>query len=124
MSSQFALFAPHGEFKVVWQQNILLFRICGAWNLQCAQLFTDCIRNHIGALSNDRPWARIMDMSAWELSCPEATAHISRFAGWEDRHGCVGRSFCHISSTQRQLLMKKYQMSNPPVLVDSVSHPF
>ncbi|RRS06811.1 hypothetical protein EAG18_20285 [Pseudoalteromonas sp. J010] len=107
-------FNPHGNFVLAEQGKVLLCKVFGGWNDEQAKYFVDTMSFVIANkfLSKNLKWARIMDMSEWQLSTPEANQIISSFIRWEDEHNCQMRCFCHCRSAQINLIKQKYRDSH------------
>jgi hypothetical protein len=69
-------FAPHGEFTLNISNNIIIARVSGSWNEECAHNFSAALKEKINSF-NDKEWAHYVLLDDWELGVPEVTPIIS-----------------------------------------------
>lgn len=119
-------FAAHGEHRISVTNNILLCKIIGAWNVEQATKFVEEIKAIVAShfLPSGQPWIRIMDMSDWELSTPEAKDHVAKYIATEQKLNCIYRFYCNCSIIQKQLITTKYKGAKNMFLSKSVEQSF
>lgn len=114
-------FEPHGEHEISISGQIVMCKAVGAWNLEQAKRFVEELKSVVQTcfVEKNKNWLRMMDMSSWQLSTPDAAKHVADYLYWENRHFCIGRYYCFCTSVQKQLLKRKYQTVGGLVLNDS-----
>jgi hypothetical protein len=70
------IFAPHGEFKLHISNNILIARLTGSWNQECAENFSEEFTTKIHSMNNLK-WGHLVFLDNFELSVPEVLPIIS-----------------------------------------------
>jgi len=104
-------FIAHGEHKLKLQGNIILCKAVGAWNLEQAQRFVSEISGLVQENFSGvkQKWIRIMNMSEWELSTPDARDYVADYIRWEQTQNCIRRYYCYCNKVQKRLLYMKYK---------------
>lgn len=73
-------FAPHGQFDIVWCDDVLYSRLTGTFNVQAMRQYIAEIKAR--GDSRTTRWGRLADMRGWEGMTPEAAALFKEFAEW------------------------------------------
>lgn len=104
-------FSAHGNHHLEVKGNKLICKISGAWNLEQAQIFVKELKETIKKykLGAKQKWVRVVDMSGWELSTPDAQLCINNYLEWEQSKNCVQRYYYGCNRIQKILISEKYQ---------------
>lgn len=75
-----ARFAPHGQYRVFWCNDVLYSQLVGTFNEESIVRYLDEMK----ALAAGRSarWGRLADMRHWDGGTPGAAALFKGFADW------------------------------------------
>ncbi|MGB1199241.1 MAG: hypothetical protein ACPG46_09340 [Thalassotalea sp.] len=96
----------HGHFTLFLQDNIIVSRFFGAWNIEQTQHYVDHVID-IATTINHSPWARIVDISAWEGGAIETTKPLTLLQQWAEKNNCKHVVFIN-PPTLPQFMLDKY----------------
>jgi hypothetical protein len=94
-------FAPHGEFKLHVNNNIILARLSGAWNEECAKSFSQAFRQHVKLLNNQK-WGHLVLLENWEISVPDIIPIVTDLATF-----CINNGLEKSAQVASESMMKK-----------------
>jgi hypothetical protein len=97
----------HGEYAIERRGQIIMLSCTGAWNDYTArQMCQDFLKE--AKQICDKPWACLIDVSAWELGPPEIWAPVEKLNTWCNSHN---QTYEAVVATKRihQLLVKRSQ---------------
>lgn len=97
----------HGEYQILAEGNILLCRIHGSWNLHCANNFVADITERVKQFGG-QPWARVINMTNYQLGTPEVTERMHRFGEWANENGCIQHNFIFSNDLQKDQVSTAY----------------
>lgn len=103
-------FAVHGEFTFYLSNNILISRIAGAWNQECAQSYVDNFKAKIQPLMHGR-WGHLVLLDDWELSVPNVSPIITSLVSWSVDNGLEKSA-----QVYSQSMIKKHELNK--MLID------
>jgi hypothetical protein len=95
-------FAPHGEFKINVSNNILIARLTGSWNLECAESFSQAFKTHIQSLKHEK-WGHLVFLDDWELSAPEIFPIVTDLVSF-----CIANGLEKSAQVYGESMMKKF----------------
>ena len=97
----------HGYFKIEVIDQILIVRCFESWNIETVIKMCQEFKKHAEEI-NDKPWACLVDLSQWELSCPQMWDEIEKLNRWSNENQQKYEAVVCTMSIQ-QTLMKASQ---------------
>lgn len=73
-------FAPHGQYRVFWCDDVLYSQLTGAFNEESIVRYVAEMKSLADARSTQ--WGRMADMRYWDGGTPGAAALFKDFASW------------------------------------------
>lgn len=95
-------FAPHGEFKINVSNNILIARLAGSWNQECAESFSQAFKTHAQSLKYEK-WGHLVFLDDWELSVPEILPIVTDLVSF-----CIENGLDKSAQVYSESMMKKF----------------
>jgi hypothetical protein len=102
-------FSPHGEFKLHVSNNIILARLTGAWNEECANDFSQALRKHVKLLNNPK-WGYLVFLDDWEISVPDIIPIVTDLATF-----CINNGLEKSAQIASESMMKKMYLEKMAV---------
>jgi hypothetical protein len=102
-------FAPHGDFKLHISNNIILARLTGAWNEECAKNFSQAFRQHVKLLKKSK-WGHLVFLDDWEISVPEIIPIVTDLATF-----CINNDLEKSAQVASESMMKKMYLEKMAV---------
>jgi hypothetical protein len=94
-------FAPHGEFKLHVSNNIIIARLTGSWNKECAEKFSQAFTKQVKLLKTPR-WAHLVFLDDWQISVPEIAPVVDDLAAF-----CILNGLEKSAQVAHESMMKK-----------------
>lgn len=76
-----SFFESHGSFNLSVSNNILIARLSGSWNKECAEDFSMHFRIKASRLLG-KPWGHLVFLDNWDLSVPEMQPIVTELVAW------------------------------------------
>lgn len=67
----------HGTFKMSVANQVITLLVFGSWNIETTSRWCIEYKNHIDSIKA-APWARIMDLTHWELTTPDVWEAVDK----------------------------------------------
>lgn len=100
------IFAPHGEFKLCVSNNILIARLTGTWNEECAKDFSEQFKEQVHLLQKPR-WGHLVFLDDWELSIPEVLPIVTDLVTFCINNGLEKSAQVYSESMIKKLFLDK-----------------
>lgn len=97
-------FLPHGEFDFYVSNNVLIAKLVGTWNVECAKRFSESFIKHASPLIG-KPWGHLVFLDDWQVSVPEMEPIITDLVTW-----CVDNGLQKSAQVYSQSMLKKYTL--------------
>jgi len=94
----------HGHFQIWTDQDVLLAKAKGQWNLEMAKQYADAFQQIANSMPN-HPWGHIVYLDDWELGTPDIEPIIVELVGWAIENGLTRSAQVYSPS-----MLKKYQL--------------
>lgn len=98
----FSIFAQHGVFKCYRSHNILIARLSGSWNVECARNFAENFKQEAQPLTT-QPWGHLVYLDDWELGVPEIMPIITELVTW-----CIANHLKKSAQVYSESMSKRY----------------
>ena len=99
-----SLFDPHGAFQLHVNNNILIARLTGSWNSECAESFSENLKRHTASLT-ERKWGHLVILDDWELGIPEISTIITDLVSW-----CIENGLEKSAQVYNESMIKQYHL--------------
>ncbi|GAA5134931.1 hypothetical protein [Thalassotalea piscium] len=77
----------HGHYTLSVQDNLILSRFFGAWNVEQIITYTNHVKEVAKAIAS-KPWARVVDLSDWEGGGVEVVQPLLLLQQWAEDNNC------------------------------------
>lgn len=77
----------HGHYTLSVQDNLILSRFFGAWNIEQIITYTNHVKEVAKAIAS-KPWARVVDLSDWEGGGVEVVQPLLLLQQWAEDNNC------------------------------------
>ena len=71
----------HGSFRMEVVEQTLVIQCFDSWNAETVERLCTEYKAHVSKINN-KPWACLVDLSAWELSTPDMWEKIDELNIW------------------------------------------
>lgn len=118
-------FSAHGDYQILVKNNVLVVRLVGSWNKECAFNFAQEIKVAIQLLSQN-PWGLLLYLDDWDLGVPEMTPIIKEWVDWSISNGLEksAQVYCE-SSTKKysldKMVIDKTASFERQIFIDEIS---
>jgi hypothetical protein len=99
-------FAPHGEFKLQISNNIIVARLTGTWNKECAESFSEAFIAQVKLLDSPS-WAHLVFLNDWEISVPEIIPVVTDLATFCMHNGLEKSAQVYSKSIVKKMYLDK-----------------
>lgn len=94
--------SAHGEFKLCLSHNIVIARLSGAWNKECAQAFDSHFKKIAQPLIGQR-WGHLVLLDDWELGTPDLAPIIASLVEW-----CITNGLERSAQVYNEAMAKRF----------------
>ncbi len=98
------LLEPHGSFNLSVSNNILIARLSGSWNKECAENFATNLQIKARPLIGE-PWGHLVFLDNWDLGVPEMLPIITELVIW-----CIENGLEKSAQVYNDSMIKKYSI--------------
>jgi hypothetical protein len=105
---------PHGRFSLNVSNNILIARLSGSWNKECAENFSIDFKVIASPLLG-KPWGHLVFLDNWDLGVPEMLPIITELVAW-----CLENGLEKSAQVYNDSMIKKYSIDQMVVKQKSV----
>ncbi len=99
----------HGTFEMELQGQVISLNVFGGWNFQTTSRWCSEYKTHIDSIKV-KPWARIMDLTFWELTTPDVWEIVDEVNIWANSNNQKYEVVICPLSIQKQLLERAHQV--------------
>jgi len=99
----------HGSFDMIQHGQIISLNVFGGWNFETTSRWCSEYKTHIDSIKG-APWARIMDLTFWELTTPDVWEIVDEVNIWANQNNQKYEVVICPLSLQRQLLERAHQV--------------
>jgi hypothetical protein len=99
-------FPPHGTFSLKISNNIIVARLAGSWNKECAQNYAQDFKSIAHQLSH-QSWGHLVYLDDWELGVPEMTPIIQDLVDWCTHNGLKKSAQIYCQSMTKRYSLDK-----------------
>ncbi|GLS91373.1 hypothetical protein GCM10007916_24420 [Psychromonas marina] len=99
----------HGRFDMQVEEQVIVLKVYGAWNFETTSRWCHEYKDHIDAIK-DKPWARLMDLTLWELTTPDVWELVDQVNQWANANNQQYDVVICPLSIQKQLLARAHQV--------------
>lgn len=98
------LLEPHGSFKLSVSNNIVIARLSGSWNKECAEDFAINFKIKVRPLLG-KPWGHLFFLDNWDLGVPEILPIVTNLVTW-----CIENGLEKSAQVYNDSMIKKYSL--------------
>lgn len=99
----------HGYFEMERHEQVILIKVFGTWNLETTMRWCIEYKRHIESIKHS-PWARILDLTFWELTTPDVWAYVDEVNSWANNHNQKFEIVICPLSLQKMQLKRAHQL--------------
>jgi len=99
----------HGSFEMTSQSQVITLKVFGGWNFETTSRWCSEYKSHINAIRN-KPWARLMDLTYWELTTPDVVEIVDEVNTWANQNNQKYEVVICSMAIQEELLRKVHQI--------------
>lgn len=103
-------FSVHGEFTFLFVEEILVVKVVGSWNRECAIRFDRAFRTVASDLDS-QPWGNVLDMSQWKLATPDIWIEIKETALWLAEHNHRFEAVVINNMLEQHLMVERFKLT-------------
>lgn len=99
----------HGTFEMESCGQVIIVKVFGGWNYETTLRWCTEYKTLIAPLKSS-PWARLMDLTLWELMTPDAWERVDEVNIWANENNQAYDVVICPLSIQKQLLERAHQV--------------
>jgi hypothetical protein len=107
-------FPAHGFYELTVDNNLLVARLSGCWNQECAEIFSEEFKNIAQPLTH-RAWGHLVYLDEFELGVPEIAPIVQNLVSW-----CIQNGLQKSAQVYCKSMTKKYYIDK--MVVEKADH--